>query len=418
MPEKKIEESFGFTPEVMLSALRRIYGGELDPLRDIDPVLLGIFTECFNKAAQEGFSLATAADMDKDFVQAIRHSDEVFSAFKVHRMQKDIASFLLDADGNLKPFSEFAKDAMPVASHQCGAWLETEYDTAVLRAHQAADWMQFEREKDVLPNLKWMPSTSLHPGADHLVFWNTVRPIDDAFWNDHRPGDRWNCKCYLSSTDEPATSVPTVPDKLSKASRPQPGLDDNPAKTKAVFSQNHPYMPQSCSKCPFRSKNIIKNVFRNILKKNCYQCAAIDNCLRQAKNLGASKVRKLTFEERKSIRIDTLEWANQHLKKEMVNGREVRIARLMSKDGKEVVVIKKFFGEVFTNNLKNPKLAQIMQLSTEFEQWFPKAKLIKVEEGKHHTENFFTYHVEHRGYKIECKVRNGTVLHLYHMTII
>ncbi|MCB6967339.1 phage head morphogenesis protein, partial [Phocaeicola dorei] len=79
-------------------------------------------------------------------------------------------------------------------------------DTAVIRAHQAADWRQFEREKDVLPNLKWMPSTSIHPGADHRIFWGTIRPIDDPFWNEHKPGDRWNCKCTLSSTDEAPTA--------------------------------------------------------------------------------------------------------------------------------------------------------------------------------------------------------------------
>ena len=83
------------------------------------------------------------------------------------------------------------------------------------------DWRQFEREKDILPNLKWMPSTSVHPGADHRIFWGTIRPVDDPFWNEHRPGDRWNCKCTLSSTDEAPTAVPgSGPDN-----KPQPGLE-------------------------------------------------------------------------------------------------------------------------------------------------------------------------------------------------
>lgn len=123
------------------------------------------------------------------------HSNEVFSAFKVHRAQNDMAARLLDSNGGLKPFNQWLKDVLPIASHQCGAWLKTEYDTAVLRAHQAADWQQFQRESDVLPNLKWMPSTSLHPGEDHRHYWGVIRPINDKFWNEHRPGDRWNCKC-------------------------------------------------------------------------------------------------------------------------------------------------------------------------------------------------------------------------------
>ncbi|MCR4774295.1 MAG: hypothetical protein K5854_08065 [Prevotella sp.] len=84
------------------------------------------------------------------------------------------------------------------------------------------------------------------------------------------------------------TSIPTVPDKLSKASRPQPGLDDNPAKTKAVFSQNHPYMPQSCSKCPFYKPTIkdrLKGLFTD-RKKDCYNCPYANKCIERTNNPG------------------------------------------------------------------------------------------------------------------------------------
>lgn len=79
---------------------------------------------------------ADVPDLDDDFRQALRHSNEVFSAFKVHRMQSDMARLLTDSNGDLKPFNQWANDVLPIASHQCGAWLRTEYDTAVIRAHQ------------------------------------------------------------------------------------------------------------------------------------------------------------------------------------------------------------------------------------------------------------------------------------------
>ena len=91
---------------------------------------------------------------------------------------------------------------------------------------------QFLRERDILPNLKWLPSTSIHPGADHRPFWNTIRPIDDTFWNIHRPGDRWNCKCDLTATDEEPTPLPDEDDK----NKPQPGLDNNPGTDGKLFS--------------------------------------------------------------------------------------------------------------------------------------------------------------------------------------
>ena len=44
----------------------------------------------------------------------------------------------LGSNGNLKPFEQWKKEVMPIASHQVGNWLRTEYDTTVLRARQAA----------------------------------------------------------------------------------------------------------------------------------------------------------------------------------------------------------------------------------------------------------------------------------------
>lgn len=202
---------------------------------------INLFNEIWariNEASQKGFDESEVVDPDKDFRNAILRNNAVFSAFKVHRMQNDMVRLLLDSNGNLKPFEQWQKEVMPIASHQVGQWLRTEYNTAVLRAHQAADWQQFEREKDVLPNLRWMPSTSVNPGKDHMVFWGTVRPIDDPFWNEHRPGDRWNCKCDLSSTDDPVTEIPD----FTKKDNPHPGLDNNPGKDGKLFSDTHPYI--------------------------------------------------------------------------------------------------------------------------------------------------------------------------------
>ena len=68
-----------------------------------------------------------------------------------------MARLLLDSNGNLKPFEQWSEEAMPIASHQTGAWLRTEYDTAVLRARQAADWQQFVRGEGRAPEPEMDP---------------------------------------------------------------------------------------------------------------------------------------------------------------------------------------------------------------------------------------------------------------------
>lgn len=218
-------------------ALRNIYERNFQPMTDIERNLFHEFCRTFNRATDIG--LSQTPHPDDDFRNALRHNNAVFAAFKTHRLQNDVARQLTDSNGNLKTFEQWKNDVHSITSHQCDRWLRTEYDTAVLRARQAANWQQFIREADVLPNLKWIPSTSPNPGKDHQTFWNTVLPIAHNFWNQHRPGDRWNCKCELRSTDEPPTAVPNAP---MGDSDPQPGLDNNPGIDAKIFADSHPYI--------------------------------------------------------------------------------------------------------------------------------------------------------------------------------
>lgn len=201
------------------------------------------------------------------FLQAIKTNNEVFAAFRTHRMQNDIAKRMVDDKGELKSFSQFARDVRPYTDHQNRQWLRTEYNTAVIRAHQAADWKQFEAEKDVLPNLEWMPSTSPNPGKDHQTYWGTILPIDHPFWDQHRPGDRWNCKCSLRNTDVEPTPVP---ESGTGNDEPNRGLENNPGKDGKLFSDKHPYMPENCSSCPFGNGRLWALAAGR--KKNCPDC--------------------------------------------------------------------------------------------------------------------------------------------------
>ena len=52
---------------------------------------------------------------DEDFKCHTRNN-AVFSAFKVHRMQNDMARLLLDSNGILKPFDKWVQEVLPIAS--------------------------------------------------------------------------------------------------------------------------------------------------------------------------------------------------------------------------------------------------------------------------------------------------------------
>lgn len=187
---------------------------------------------------------ASAGTVDDSLTEQIRQGNAVFSAFRTHRMQNDMARRLLDSDGRLKRFDVWMRDIRDISGHYVRSWLQTEYSTAVIRARQAADWRHFEQEADVLPNLRWMPTTSPSPESEHRQYWERklTLPVGDPFWDRHRPGDRWNCKCSLMQTDEPAT--PGGASGL-RDTPGQPGLDSNPGKDGQIFSRTHPYYTQA-----------------------------------------------------------------------------------------------------------------------------------------------------------------------------
>lgn len=230
--------STAFTPELMAQLLADIFDKRFNVEEEVYQDLYEAARLTFEQALQEGYPLEDVVEADALFREALKNDADVFAAFRTHRMQNDIASQLLDEDGKLKDFRRFQEDAEAIIGTYNNAWLRTEYDTAVLRARQAADWKGFERNRDIFPNLKWMPTTSVEPDIFHKEYWSIglTLPIEHVFWKNHHPGDHWNCKCSLEQTDEPVTG--SVPDA---GYTPSPGLENNPGIDPKLFSHTHPY---------------------------------------------------------------------------------------------------------------------------------------------------------------------------------
>lgn len=257
-----------------------IYGG-FDVENSIEPTMWQELTKIMNEATAKGLSKGEfSIDHNKGFLDAVKHANEIFAAFKTHAMGKSMASKLIDDNGNLKPFDKWMKDISSISSHHVGSWLKTEYNTAVLRAHNAADWRSFIENKDIMPNLRWMPTTSPDAEAVHRGYWEKklTLPVEHPFWNKHHPGDRWNCKCSLESTDDPASPDDVLDDlPIEPAQR---GLENNPGKDGKIFNDTHPYFPKNCNQCRFYKnrgfKNKVKTWFSNH-EKDCYNCSFFNN---------------------------------------------------------------------------------------------------------------------------------------------
>lgn len=322
----------------------------------------------------------------------------------------------MDENGKLKPFRIWKEEVASIASHFVGPWLQTEYNTAVIRAHNAADWLNFERNKDIFPNLRWMPTTSPNPEESHRLFWErkVTRPINDPFWNKHRPGDRWNCKCTLEATDDPITDIPGETNK----ERPQPGLKENPAKTKQIFDKSHPYFPKSCKECKFNKgfKNKLKSWFTNA-QPNCNTCKNLAECLRRTTLLANEKKKRLDRQERKEV-IDSInKWCEIHLKTITVNGQIEKLNKV--KVGNETLNIRKeFFRETYSKNKNNRFVAETMQTALEYEKWISNAVYKGVEPGRHHSFDFRVYEATYKNRLILFKVKDNGTNNIYTMRFI
>ena len=265
-------------------------------MTDIEQNLFAEFWRKLCEATDIGVAKSNAEYITGDFYHELQHNNAVFAAFKTHRMGNDMAKLLQDSNGNLKPFEQWVNDVQPIANHQVYNWFKTEYNTAIHRAHLATDWLQFEAEKDVLPNLEWMESTSVERRLSHVPYYGLILPIDHEFWKHIKPGDEWGCKCYLAATDEEPTPEEQVP--AFGDHKPTKGLENNPADDAKVFSESHPYFPSSCKGCKFNTEGAAPMaMFFGQKKKNCYECGKVVNLTFEAiKKAAKANIDKLKNE--------------------------------------------------------------------------------------------------------------------------
>lgn len=237
---KKQVTRFELSDKVRTKVLERIYK-QFNVKADIDPDLFALTLDQLNEAVETGFGAANA-----DFLNELKYNNAVFAAFKTHRQQNDLAALMIDPDGALRPFNDFRKATEAVIGAYNNTWLKTEYDTAVKSARTAARFKGFEKDKDLFPNLKWIPSRAVTPRDAHKPYYNNVRRLSDPWHATHYPGCVYGCQCDVNNTDEPVTHRGDHPvaTYAAEALPASPGLDRNPAMTGSIFTDRHPYIAE------------------------------------------------------------------------------------------------------------------------------------------------------------------------------
>lgn len=173
---------------------------------------------------------------DIKMVLELKTNVAVFAAFKSHSQASSYVDALLDQDGKKRTWSEFKKAAIDIDNTYNSTWLESEYNMAVRQANAAKQWQGFLNDRDVYPNLEYMPSLSANPSPVHAKYYGIIKPIDDPIWNTLMPPSRWGCMCGVQQTREDESTEEV------EAPEPLPGIEGNPGKTGRVFSGSSPFI--------------------------------------------------------------------------------------------------------------------------------------------------------------------------------
>lgn len=193
--------------------------------KEIPPSLFELYSNNLIKAIDSVYSDKTY----KDLAEKLRENVKRFAAYKAQQV-----AYLCQtaANGDVDMMKGFIR--------VFNRYQAVEHNTARSRARTAKQWNEFDENKGLFPNIKWILSRSVDKREEHIVFAGRVWAKDDPFWTTNQPGSLWNCKCDWQETDEPVTDGNPSNKRIVNK-----GLEGNPAVTGEIFTDNASYIQKS-----------------------------------------------------------------------------------------------------------------------------------------------------------------------------
>lgn len=235
------EESI-FTDEEVTILLERIYNGSVGRY-SLDFNTYQRIARHLSKGVYEGFGKdiinVSWGTPDYEMLSSLRDNTYIFSAAKTYQQTKEISNLLVKGD-RLQTFKEFEKDASIIFETYNKRYLAAEYQSAIMQARSAAQWIDIERTKDIYDKLEYHTAGDSRVRRNHEVLNGIIRPVDDKFWSTFMPPNGWLCRCTVLQTREVESTVLNRDNKPSKKDVPEI-FRFNAGKDKIIYSKKHPY---------------------------------------------------------------------------------------------------------------------------------------------------------------------------------
>lgn len=372
-----------------------------------DPAVTG-FIEEHSGILDSGFA---GVEMSDTMRSRLEESDYIFSGLKTFHELNEAFPSLLDEDGSKKPFERFLNDVQKVDETYNRNYLRAEYNFAGASAEMAARWENYEKDGDEY-YLQYRTAGDDKVRPEHAALNGVTLPMSDPFWDEYYPPNGWNCRCNVVQVLKD-TNAPTDRDEAYRRAQNALGKDTkgmfrfNSGKQEKTFPDYNPYTISKCTTCT-RKLNLAKGIPDSQL------CEA---CLKIRSMAEKEKTQELTMQERINVRKSTEEWIGGHLPEVTLSNGQKAKRLVVTNDGVDLIVGKRFFSETYSKCVRRANLAETMDLATKVNVWLPSASLIGMEDGKHHLCKFLVYEANFEGAVITCKVKNTEEKIVYVMRV-
>lgn len=235
-----------FTNAQIESMIQGIEDGTIDA-ENLPVDYYQAFVNYIKDGLYEGFggTLETVSELDLPLLEELTTNCYMFGAAKTFQQTIEISSLLVDTEtGEIRTSREFNRLAREKYDEWNDNWGRTEYNTAVAQGDSAAKWNEIERQKDVMPVLRYSTIGDACDICQPLD--NLTAPVDSPIWDKVAPTNHFNCRCIVTQetadaqlTPDPNNVVDPVVGKMKE--KGQDIFVNNVGKTGQVFTKDHPY---------------------------------------------------------------------------------------------------------------------------------------------------------------------------------
>ncbi|GAB3194676.1 SPP1 gp7 family putative phage head morphogenesis protein [Pontibacter aydingkolensis] len=216
---------------------KRIFEAKGKPTEMFDVNVFNSTYDHLNKAVKQNYVYKYSSD--EKVVEALQKNVRIFSLFKTHKQQRDIAALLVGKN-KIKDYDEFEREALKISLNYNRHWLKAEYNTAVEQARLVSYWQKIDAEKETFPYLQYITRDDGNVRHQHQQWDRKILPVDHAWWNTHYPTNGFNCRCTVRQlTEGDAKRLGISKEKNRETYKGE--FNFNCGKTQQIFGEYHSY---------------------------------------------------------------------------------------------------------------------------------------------------------------------------------